>query len=103
MGRIVKVLKLTLFRIFYGHLKIYMAPPMPTFGRGRYLAVGLHLRDNNKPIHVLNGIDYWLGNLICNLPEFVMGFHVNGIIQKYEMVKTEKISNLENSIFLLKS
>lgn len=27
MGRIVEILKMTLFRIFYGHLKIFMAPP----------------------------------------------------------------------------
>lgn len=76
---------------------------MPTFGRGRNPAVSLHLRDNSKPIPVLNGIDYWLGNFICNLPEFVLGFHVSGIVQKYEMVKTEEIPDLENSIFLLMS
>lgn len=38
-------------------------------------------RDNNKPINVLTGIDYWLDNLICNVPELVMCFHVNGIVQ----------------------
>uniref|UniRef100_A0A2K6KC35 Erythroid differentiation regulatory factor 1 n=1 Tax=Rhinopithecus bieti TaxID=61621 RepID=A0A2K6KC35_RHIBE len=74
---------------------------MPIFGGGRYPAVSLRLRDNNKPINVLTGIDYWLDNLICNVPELVMCFHVNGIVQKYEMIKTEEIPNLENSNFLL--
>lgn len=41
----------------------------------------LVFRDNNKPINVLTGIDYWLDNLICNVPELVMCFHVNGIVQ----------------------
>ncbi|MBW01005.1 Erythroid differentiation-related factor 1, partial [Eschrichtius robustus] len=41
----------------------------------------LYYRDNNKPINVLTGIDYWLDNLICNVPELVMCFHVNGIVQ----------------------
>jgi len=44
----------------------------------------LHLvvsRDNNKPINILTGIDYWLDNLMCNVPELVMCFHVNGIVQ----------------------
>uniref|UniRef100_A0A8C2SJ92 Erythroid differentiation regulatory factor 1 n=1 Tax=Capra hircus TaxID=9925 RepID=A0A8C2SJ92_CAPHI len=59
-------------------------------------------RDNNKPINVLTGIDYWLDNLICNVPELVMCFHVNGIVQKYEMIKTEEIPNLENSNFSTK-
>ncbi|XP_019358520.1 PREDICTED: erythroid differentiation-related factor 1 isoform X1 [Gavialis gangeticus] len=75
---------------------------MPIFGGGRYPAVSLRLRDNNKPINVLTGIDYWLDNLICNVPELVMCFHVNGIVQKYEMIKTEDIPNLENSNFSTK-
>uniref|UniRef100_A0A673MEX9 Erythroid differentiation regulatory factor 1 n=1 Tax=Sinocyclocheilus rhinocerous TaxID=307959 RepID=A0A673MEX9_9TELE len=72
---------------------------MPIFGGGRYPAVSLRLRDNNKPINVLTGIDYWLDNLMCNVPELVMCFHVNGIVQKYEMMKTEDIPDLENSTF----
>ncbi|XP_023697588.1 erythroid differentiation-related factor 1 isoform X2 [Paramormyrops kingsleyae] len=72
---------------------------MPIFGGGRYPAVSLRLRDNNKPINVLTGIDYWLDNLMCNVPELVMCFHVNGIVQKYEMIKTEDIPHLENSTF----
>ncbi|XP_061692945.1 erythroid differentiation-related factor 1 [Syngnathoides biaculeatus] len=72
---------------------------MPIFGGGRYPAVSLKLRDNNKPINILTGIDYWLDNLMCNVPELVMCFHVNGIVQKYEMIKTEDIPHLENSTF----
>ncbi|XP_069548926.1 erythroid differentiation-related factor 1 isoform X1 [Brachyistius frenatus] len=72
---------------------------MPIFGGGRYPAVSLRLRDNNKPINILTGIDYWLDNLMCNVPELVMCFHVNGIVQKYEMIKTEEIPHLEKSTF----
>lgn len=72
---------------------------MPIFGGGRYPAVSLRLRDNNKPINILTGIDYWLDNLMCNVPELVMCFHVNGIVQKYEMIKTEDIPHLEHSTF----
>uniref|UniRef100_A0A3B3VI24 Erythroid differentiation regulatory factor 1 n=1 Tax=Poecilia latipinna TaxID=48699 RepID=A0A3B3VI24_9TELE len=72
---------------------------MPIFGGGRYPAVSLRLRDSNKPINILTGIDYWLDNLMCNVPELVMCFHVNGIVQKYEMIKTEEIPHLENSTF----
>ncbi|XP_058882199.1 erythroid differentiation-related factor 1 isoform X3 [Acipenser ruthenus] len=75
---------------------------MPIFGGGRYPAVSLRLRDNNKPINVLTGIDYWLDNLMCNVPELVMCFHVNGIVQKYEMIKTEDIPDLDNSTFSTK-
>lgn len=52
--------------------------------RGAFNSITLEMyvfRDNNKPINVLTGIDYWLDNLICNVPELVMCFHVNGIVQ----------------------
>jgi hypothetical protein len=35
----------------------------------------------SKPINVLTGIDYWLDNLICNVPELAMCYHDNGIVQ----------------------
>lgn len=41
----------------------------------------LHLRDMKKPITVLTGMDYWLDNLMSNVPELVMCFHVNGIVK----------------------
>ena len=34
-----------------------------------------------KPINVLTGMDYWLDNLMCNVPEMAMCFHLNGIVQ----------------------
>lgn len=33
------------------------------------------------PISVLTGLDYWLDNLMCNVPEVAMCFHINGIVQ----------------------
>jgi len=38
-------------------------------------------RDMQKPITVLTGLDYWLDNLMCNVPELAMCFHLNGIVQ----------------------
>ncbi|KAG3263893.1 erythroid differentiation regulatory factor 1 [Ictidomys tridecemlineatus] len=69
---------------------------MPIFGGGRYPAVSLRLRDNNKPINVLTGIDYWLDNLICNVPELVMCFHVNGIVQDESLTQGKRSVYKEN-------
>ena len=30
---------------------------------------------------MLTGLDYWLDNLMCNVPEVVMCFHMDGIVQ----------------------
>lgn len=38
-------------------------------------------RDMNTPINVLTGLDYWLDNLMCNVPEVAMCFHMEGIVQ----------------------
>nr|CAD7585938.1 unnamed protein product [Timema genevievae] len=55
--------------------------------------------DMSKPINVLTGIDYWLDNLMCNVPEVVMCYHLDGIVQKYELIKTEDLPHLEDSKF----
>lgn len=52
-----------------------------------------------EPISILTGIDFWLDNLMCNVPEIFMCYHLNGIVQKYELIKTEDLPNMENSKF----
>lgn len=75
---------------------------MPIFGGGTHPCVSLRLRDKNKPISILTGLDYWLDNLMCNVPEVVMCYHLDGIVQKYELLKTEDIPQLDNSKFSTK-
>jgi hypothetical protein len=41
----------------------------------------VYFREMSKPINVLTGIDYWLDNLICNVPELAMCYHDNGIVR----------------------
>ncbi|XP_030746889.1 erythroid differentiation-related factor 1-like [Sitophilus oryzae] len=72
---------------------------MPIFGGGTHPCISLRLRDMSKPISVLTGIDYWLDNLMSNVPEVVMCYHINGIVQKYELIKTEDLPRLDNSKF----
>ena len=33
-------------------------------------------------------MDYWLDNLMCQVPEVVMCYHLDGIVQKYELMQT---------------
>ncbi|XP_050421584.1 erythroid differentiation-related factor 1 [Adelges cooleyi] len=80
-------------------LQMLLGTDMPIFGGGTYPCLSLRLRDMSKPISVLTGIDYWLDNLMCNVPEVVMCYHLNGIVQKYELVKTEDLPYLSDSKF----
>ncbi|KAM3959812.1 LOW QUALITY PROTEIN: erythroid differentiation-related factor 1 [Aphomia sociella] len=72
---------------------------LPIFGDKDRPCVSLRLRDAREPINVLTGLDYWLDNLMCNVPEVLMCYHLNGIVQKYEPMKTEDLPTMENSRF----
>ncbi|KAG5878620.1 hypothetical protein JTB14_019523 [Gonioctena quinquepunctata] len=80
-------------------IDMLLGTDMPIFGGGTHPCISLRLRDMSKPISVLTGIDYWLDNLMSNVPEVVMCYHLNGIVQKYELVKTEDLPRLDNSKF----
>ena len=41
----------------------------------------LFFRDADSPITVLTGLDYWLDNLMCNVPEIAMCYHQGGFVQ----------------------
>ena len=80
-------------------IEMLIGTDMPIFGGGTHPCISLRLNDMNKPINVLTGIDYWLDNLMSNVPEVVMCYHLNGIVQKYELIKTEDLPCLDNSKF----
>lgn len=80
-------------------IQMLIGTDMPIFGGTTHPCISLRLRDASKPINVLTGIDYWLDNLMCNVPELVMCYHLDGIVQKYELIKTEDLPHLENSKF----
>ena len=80
-------------------IEMLIGTDMPIFGGGTHPCISLRLRDMNKPINVLTGIDYWLDNLMSNVPEVVMCYHLNGIVQKYELIKTEDLPSMKDSKF----
>src|SRR5262249_29374212 len=80
-------------------IRMLIGTDMPIFGGQTQPCISLKLRDMSKPINILTGIDYWLDNLMCNVPEVVMCYHLDGLVQKYELIKTEDLPYLENSKF----
>ena len=54
---------------------------LPIFGNDSHPAVSIRLCDMNKPITVLTGLDYWLDNLMCNVPQVAMCYHLDGIVK----------------------
>lgn len=72
---------------------------MPIFGGQTQPCISLKLRDMGKPIHILTGLDYWLENLMCNVPDVVMCYTLDGLVRKHEFIETEDLPSLENSNF----
>ncbi|CAF3327196.1 unnamed protein product [Rotaria socialis] len=83
----------------FENMKMLIGSDLPIFGDEQHPAVSLRLREMNKPINVLTGIDCWLDNLMCNVPELAMCYHVDGIVQSYEIIKTEDIPYREGCQF----
>lgn len=80
-------------------IRMLIGTDMAIFGGDSRPCISLRLRDMRQPINVLTGIDYWLDNLMCNVPEVVMCYHLDGLVQNYEIIKTEDLPHLENSKF----
>lgn len=83
----------------FENIQMLVGSDMPIFGDAEHPAVSLRLRESNKPINVLTGLDYWLDNLMCSVPEVVMCYHLDGIVKRYELLKTEEIPQMQNSRF----
>ena len=60
----------------FDNMKMLIGSNLPIFGDETRPAVTLRLRDMRKPISILTGLDYWLDNLICNIPELHMCYHL---------------------------
>ena len=60
-------------------IRMLIGSDMPIFGDSSHPTVSLRLHNVNKPINILTGLDYWLDNLMCQVPEVVMCFHSDGI------------------------
>lgn len=50
-------------------IRMLIGTDLPIFGNNNRPCITLRLRDTRQPISVLTGIDCWLDNLMCNVPE----------------------------------
>ncbi|GAB2251943.1 hypothetical protein Droror1_Dr00004790 [Drosera rotundifolia] len=57
----------------------------------KYLAVSLHLWDISRQVTPLNWLEAWLDNVMASVPELAICYHLNGVVQGYELLKTDDI------------
>jgi len=82
----------------FGDVKMMIGSDLPIFKNGTSFQ-SLRLKDLSKHSKSMNDlplVDYWLDNLICNIPEVLLCHHLDGKVQKYEKVKTENLPKFED-------
>ncbi|KAI5060442.1 hypothetical protein GOP47_0024862 [Adiantum capillus-veneris] len=76
-------------------IRMLLGSDLLLFSNEKHLAVSLHLWETERQVTPLMWLDAWLDNVMASVPELAICYHHNGIVQGYELLKTD-------DIFLLK-
>ncbi|KAI0519618.1 hypothetical protein KFK09_007070 [Dendrobium nobile] len=79
----------------FHNFRMLLGSDMLLFSNDKYVAVSLHLWDVTRQVTPLTWLEAWLDNIMASVPELAICYHQNGVVQGYELVKTD-------DIFLLK-
>ncbi|KAG7593989.1 hypothetical protein ISN45_Aa01g027660 [Arabidopsis thaliana x Arabidopsis arenosa] len=79
----------------FHNFRMLLGSDLLLFSNEKYLAVSLHLWDVSEKVTPLTWLEAWLDNVMASVPELAICYHENGIVQGYELLKTD-------DIFLLK-
>ncbi|XP_011622188.1 uncharacterized protein LOC18431102 isoform X2 [Amborella trichopoda] len=79
----------------FHNFRMLLGSDLFLFSNEKYVAVSLHLWDIGRQITPLMWLEAWLDNVMASVPELAICYHRNGVVQGYELLKTD-------DIFLLK-
>nr|DAD24293.1 TPA_asm: hypothetical protein HUJ06_025757 [Nelumbo nucifera] len=79
----------------FHNFRMLLGSDLLLFSNEKYAAVSLHLWDVARQVTPLTWLEAWLDNVMASVPELAICYHQNGVVQGYELLKTD-------DIFLLK-
>ncbi|KAJ1435989.1 hypothetical protein SESBI_04541 [Sesbania bispinosa] len=79
----------------FHNFRMLLGSDLLLFSNEKYVAVSLHLWDVTRQVTPLTWLEAWLDNVMASVPELAICYHHNGVVQGYELLKTD-------DIFLLK-
>ncbi|KAL8485977.1 hypothetical protein ACS0TY_028038 [Phlomoides rotata] len=79
----------------FHNFRMLLGNDLLVFSNEKYVAVSLHLWDVSRKVTPLTWLDAWLDNFMASIPELAICYHQDGVVQGYELLKTD-------DIFLLK-
>ncbi|KAI4366815.1 hypothetical protein MLD38_022638 [Melastoma candidum] len=79
----------------FHNFRMLLGSDLLLFSNEKHIAVSLHLWDVARQVTPLTWLEAWLDNIMASVPELAICYHQSGVVQGYELLKTE-------DIFLLK-
>ncbi|CAI9114766.1 OLC1v1015561C1 [Oldenlandia corymbosa var. corymbosa] len=79
----------------FHQFRMLLGSDLLIFSNEKYVAVSLHLWDVSRQVTPLTWLEAWLDNVMASVPELAICYHQDGVVQGYELLKTD-------DIFLLK-
>ncbi|TDH71357.1 hypothetical protein CCR75_002004 [Bremia lactucae] len=75
----------------FNDLKMILGSQVLLFENHEHPAVSLKLHDMDKELSVCTVLDYYLDNVIANIPELALCMHSKGVVRGYKLVETRQI------------
>ncbi|XP_050237997.1 uncharacterized protein LOC126687476 [Mercurialis annua] len=79
----------------FHNFRMLLGSDLLLFSNEKYVAVSLHLWDVTRQVTPLTWLEAWLDNVMASVPELAICYHRNGVVEGYELLKTD-------DLFLLK-
>lgn len=70
---------------------------MLLFSNKEHPAVSLKLHDMDKELSLCTVLDYYLDNVIANIPELAICMHSKGLVRGYKLVETQQIPHISGT------
>lgn len=75
----------------FNNFRMLLGSDLLIFSNEKYIAVSLHLWDVSRQVTPLTWLEAWLDNVMASVPELAICYHQNGVVQGYELLKTDDI------------
>ncbi|KAL7667513.1 hypothetical protein ACOME3_007478 [Neoechinorhynchus agilis] len=73
-------------------IRMLVESSLPMFGTAKHPLINLQLNDVHEPVTVLTGLNCLLDDLLGDVPELAMCYHIDNDVQRYDFVRTDNIA-----------
>ncbi|KAF0702990.1 Aste57867_7710 [Aphanomyces stellatus] len=85
------------FKWKFQDMKMILGSDVQLFSNKDHPAVSLKLHDVDKDMSLCTALDYYLDNVIANIPELAICMHSKGYVRGYQLIQTRDIPYLNGT------